>query len=483
MFYITALSIAGSDCSGGAGVEADIKTMSALGVYAASAITAITVQDTCGVKAVEAVSPDVVTAQIRTVITDIQPSAIKVGMVNDSDTINAIADGLRGFGYIDVVIDPIMVSSTGTCLMDPDALDCFCKRLLPLATLITPNVPEAEILSGMKIISVDDMRAAAVKIGQMGCRYVLIKGGHLSGDIKYDYLLRVDNGIERIYSEKTVSTHNTHGTGCTLSSAIVSFLARRLDMWKSVSEAKKYVSKALAEGGDVFIGKGIGPVNHLFAPVPLVKCESQCMGKIRTVQFITHSNDRFSYAEGAEKALEGGCRWIQIRMKDATDDEVTAVYNRLRPSCNASGAVLILDDRVHLVKSLNADGVHLGKNDMTVIEARKLLGPDYIIGATANTFDDIEAHYRDGADYIGCGPFRFTTTKKKLSPVLGLDGYKNIIDKMNVAGIKIPLVAIGGIVYDDIPQLISVGIDGVAVSGAILNSENPAAEMRKWMNL
>ena len=200
---------------------------------------------------------------------------------------------------------------------------------------------------------------------------------------------------------------------------------------------------------------------------------------MRAIQFITHETDNVSYVEGARMALEGGCRWIQLRMKDASDDEVRKAAAVIQPMCKEHDAIFLLDDRVELAKELKADGVHLGKNDMPVDEARRVLGEDYIIGGTANTFDDIERLARQGADYIGCGPFRFTTTKKNLAPVLGIEGYREIIKKMEEAGIDLPVVAIGGITADDIDDILATGVRGIAVSGTVLRAENPVEEMKQ----
>ena len=182
-------------------------------------------------------------------------------------------------------------------------------------------------------------------------------------------------------------------------------------------------------------------------------------------------------------ALEGGCRWIQLRMKDATDDEVRPVAIQALQLCRDYGATFIIDDRVELVRELGADGVHLGKNDMPIAEARRILGPDFIIGGTANTIWDVRTHYAAGADYIGCGPFRFTTTKKNLSPVLGLDGYRRIVIEMRAVHIDIPIVAIGGITQDDIYHILNTGIDGIALSGTVLRADNPVEKMKEIINI
>lgn len=199
------------------------------------------------------------------------------------------------------------------------------------------------------------------------------------------------------------------------------------------------------------------------------------------IQFITHSNNRYGYVDGARLALEGGCRWVQLRMKEATEVEFMAAAAEIGRLCKEHGATFVLDDHVEWVEKTGADGVHLGKNDMPIDEARKILGSDKIIGGTANTFEDVERLYRQGADYIGCGPFRFTTTKKNLSPVLGLEGYQHIIDQMKSHGINLPIVAIGGILESDIKSILATGVSGIAVSGGILNAENPAEEMQRFL--
>ena len=196
------------------------------------------------------------------------------------------------------------------------------------------------------------------------------------------------------------------------------------------------------------------------------------------VQFITHYTDRYTYLDSVRIALEGGCRWIQLRMKEVSPEEIIPIAKEAMAMCRKYGATFIIDDHVELVKLLGADGVHLGKNDMPISEARRILGKDFIIGGTANTFEDVRMHAEAGADYIGCGPFRFTTTKKNLSPVLGLEGYTDIVSKMKSEGINLPIVAIGGITKEDIPSLMKTGITGIAISGSVLRAENPIEEMK-----
>ena len=196
------------------------------------------------------------------------------------------------------------------------------------------------------------------------------------------------------------------------------------------------------------------------------------------IQFITHHNERYDYLDTVRLALEGGCRWIQLRVKDVTDDELRPMALEAQHLCREAGARFIIDDHVKLVKEIGADGVHLGKLDMPIAQARLLLGPDFIIGGTANTFDDVMAHWQAGADYIGCGPYRFTTTKKNLSPVLGLEGYRYIVSQMKAHGIDLPIVAIGGITLADVPEIMQTGVTGIALSGVVINASDPVREMQ-----
>ncbi|HCK24618.1 MAG TPA: thiamine phosphate synthase [Bacteroides graminisolvens] len=202
-----------------------------------------------------------------------------------------------------------------------------------------------------------------------------------------------------------------------------------------------------------------------------------------SLQFITHETEQFSYREGAFMALEAGCKWIQLRMKDVAVETVLQLAEELKKACENHHALLIIDDYVEVAREVKADGVHLGKNDMPIEEARKLLGEGFIIGGTANTFEDVKRHYEAGADYLGIGPFRFTTTKKNLSPVLGLEGYRNIKQQMIEAGIILPTVAIGGITVEDIPAILATGIEGIAMSGAILQAHDPAAEIKRILTM
>ena len=255
----TALSIAGSDSSGGAGIQADVKTMTMNGVYATTAITALTAQNTTGVRAIQEVTPEFLTQQIDAVFEDIFPDAIKIGMIPSSALIHRTAERLKFHRAQNVIVDPVMVATSGASLMKSEAVETLVKELLPLATLVTPNIPEAQVLSDMTILGEKDMVDAAKKIsGDYGCA-VLLKGGHSTCDAN-DLLYDGESAVW--FRGKRIDNPNTHGTGCTLSSAIAANLAKGFTLSESVGRAKDYISCALA--AQLNLGMGSGPMNHLF---------------------------------------------------------------------------------------------------------------------------------------------------------------------------------------------------------------------------
>ena len=262
--YNTVLTIAGSDSGGGAGIQADIKAISAMGCYAASAITAITVQNTLGVQAVHPVPLDILRGQIDAVLSDIGADAVKIGMLHSSEVVILVAEMIEKYGITNVVLDPVMVSTSGHRLIEEDAVEVIKSRLLPLARVITPNVPEAEILAGCKIAGEDEFEAIARRLSDNGNVSVLMKAGHLSGDSLVDYFYNAeDDTITRLQS-KRVQTKNTHGTGCTLSSAFAAALAKGEGLTMAATSAKNYIEQAIISGAAYEIGGGHGPVNHFW---------------------------------------------------------------------------------------------------------------------------------------------------------------------------------------------------------------------------
>ena len=252
------LIIAGSDSGGGAGIQGDIKTITCLGGYAATAITALTAQNTLGVFAIHDVPEDFIRQQIKLVLNDIGADVLKTGMLNKASVINVVVDIVLAYPKIPLVLDPVMFAKGGAALLEQTALATLKSHLIPLATIITPNIPEAEYLSGMTIKTVDDMRHAAKKILSLGCKSILLKGGHLEGEILTDLLLTPEG--ETIFEQPRINIKNTHGTGCALASAIATGIAQNMTLIETVKRARSYVFEAIKTAPN--IGSGHGPLNH-----------------------------------------------------------------------------------------------------------------------------------------------------------------------------------------------------------------------------
>lgn len=268
--YPIVLSIAGSDSSGGAGIQADLKTFSALGVYGATAITAITAQNTRGVHAQCPIPPEMVYDQITAVVEDLHPSFVKIGMLSNVGIVLAVAEALSKYS-LSIVLDPVMVSSSGHRLLSVEAQDIVKQKLLPMAMLITPNLPEMEALTGLPLSTYGEKEKAAKHLLDSGAKAILLKGGHEEGSVKTDILFTSspDGILSSLFSSESIPTRNIHGTGCTLSSAITAYLAKGLSMAEAIAAAKSYISEAIRAGADIEIGQGFGPVNHGFNPLKM----------------------------------------------------------------------------------------------------------------------------------------------------------------------------------------------------------------------
>jgi hydroxymethylpyrimidine/phosphomethylpyrimidine kinase len=270
MNYINVLTIAGSDSGGGAGIQADLKTFSALGCFGTSVITAVTAQNTMGVRSVHGIPAEIIKDQLQAVLEDILPVAIKIGMINQPEVVQVIEKELKSYNlHIPVILDPVMVATSGHRLIEPDTINQLIEKLFPLVTLVTPNIDEAIIISGQEIHNLEDMIAAGKKIIKKGAKAVLVKGGHLSGPIIYDVLIS-GNAAPVILKSAFIDSKNLHGTGCTLSSAIAAEMAKGNDLPIAIKNAKKYISKALQSGSKVKTGNGNGPLNHFFNPLKLI---------------------------------------------------------------------------------------------------------------------------------------------------------------------------------------------------------------------
>jgi hydroxymethylpyrimidine/phosphomethylpyrimidine kinase len=266
--YPRILSIAGSDSGGGAGIQADLKTIAALGCYGMTAITAITAQNTCGVSGIHAVPPEMLAAQIDAVMSDIGVDAVKIGMLHDPEVVHMVAAAIRKYKLQRVVLDPVMVATSGDVLIAPPTVAVLVKELFPLVTVITPNLDETSLLLNRPIQNHTDLDAAAHQLCALGVPAALVKGGHLPGDEVADVLLDA-SGKLHTFASKRIASQNTHGTGCTLSSAIACYLALGFNLFDAVAQARNYILQAIATGADVKTGAGHGPLNHGFAPVAM----------------------------------------------------------------------------------------------------------------------------------------------------------------------------------------------------------------------
>ncbi len=270
--YPSVLTIAGFDGSGGAGIQADIKTISALGCYATSVLTALPIQNTTGVKSIFSIPEHIVGEQIDTILEDIFPNSVKIGMVHSSKLVEIIVDKLKQNPHLPIVFDPVMVATSGHQLIEDNTIQTIIRQLFPIADVITPNLDEAAILAGMKIESIDEMKIAGKKIMKLGCKSLLLKGGHLKSK-QLTSLYFSTNGTVKSFEFPKYKTNNTHGSGCTLSSAIASYLAQKKSLSEAVRLGQDYIHQAIYHGKDVVIGKGNGPVNHFFNPQKLSKHE------------------------------------------------------------------------------------------------------------------------------------------------------------------------------------------------------------------
>lgn len=267
--YPIVLTIAGSDSGGGAGIQADLKTFSALGCFGTSAITAITAQNTLGVQGIHSVPPQMVRQQIEAVLEDLQPTAIKIGMIHTAELATTVAQALAGYQQIPVILDPVMVATSGARLIEETTVQTLQQSLFPLATLITPNLDEAEVLYGSKIENLDAMQTAAIALSK-SCNAVLLKGGHLKGEQVFDVLAQ-KNGSTEVFASPYIESSNVHGTGCTLSSAIAAYIAQGASLHEAIVMGRVFIANAIRYGSDVQTGKGNGPLNHFFNPKPLQK--------------------------------------------------------------------------------------------------------------------------------------------------------------------------------------------------------------------
>ena len=475
------LSIAGSDSGGGAGIQADLKTCSALGVYGATAITAVTVQNSRGVSGVHAVPPGVVGAQIAAVLGDIGADAIKTGMLPTAECVGAVADALAALPSLPpLVVDPVLVATSGDSLAGGGVGRAMVDRLFPLATVVTPNLIEAAALLGRDVCELEGSLAAveeaARELAALGPAWVLVKGGHASSGVEVVDVLHDGTTATRL-SARRVDTPVSHGTGCSLATALAAGLARGLDVPAAAAGAKAYVSGALAASAGLRVGGGPQwAMHHAYATVdwsrhgalkPPPGSGSTAPSRrppldLRVYAVTDPALDAAagrSTAGAAGAAAAGGATTIQIRDKSgdpgalvaATATSLTAIAGR---------AALLVNDRVDAALAAGADGAHVGQADLPAAGARTALGPGRLLGVSVKTVGQALAAQAAGADYVGAGAIAGTSTKD--TSVIGLEGLAAIC-----RAVSIPVVAIGGVGPANAAACIGAGAAGVAVVSAV----------------
>lgn len=476
------LVVAGSDSCGGAGIQADVKAVTALGGYAATALVALTAQNTLGVHGVHVAPIDFVTAQIDAVASDVRPDAVKTGMLADGATTRRVAEDVRRHGLRNVVVDTVMLAKGGARLMDADALEDLRSVLCPLAKLVTPNVPEGAALLGM---SEDefverDMATRARELGErLRCEWVLLKGGHCADGVRskvaVDYLYERASGEITRFEGARYDTRHTHGTGCTLSSAIATSLAQGYDVPTAVRRAKVYISEAIRTNPGY--GSGHGPLNHL----PFYSATAS-MGKVfdpRVLHLYLVSSASLTL-EKLEEALQAGVTIVQMRDKDTSTRMLVERARAMKAVCDKYSVPFIVNDRCDVAVAVDADGVHLGQSDMTCTEARHILGPNKWIGVSCRTEELARAAKADGADYIGCGAC-FGTDSKGDAKVIGVEGVAKVAKVARE--IALPIVAIGGISRDVASSVRrEARVDGLAVISSVADAPDVREAVRQLLS-
>ncbi|CAM8941798.1 unnamed protein product [Rhodiola kirilowii] len=474
------LTVAGSDSGGGAGIQADLKACAARGVYCSSVITAVTAQNTAGVQGVSIISEEFVAEQLKSVLSDMKVDVVKTGMLPSTGIVKVLLQSLKEFPVQALVVDPVMVSTSGDVLAGPSILDCFREELFPVASIVTPNIREASILlGGAEVKTVSDMRSAAKLIHAMGPRNVLIKGGDLPASMDAIDIFFDGKEFYELCSDR-VHTQNTHGTGCTMASCIAAELAKGSLMLLAVKVAKRFVEAALEYSKEMAIGKGPqGPFDHFMklktSSKPLPFNPSQLFLYAVTDSRMNKKWGR-SMTDAVKAAIEGGATIIQLREKDSDTREFVEAAQKCLEICRKYSVPLLINDRIDVALACNADGIHVGQSDMPAHVARSLLGPDKIIGVSCKTPEHALQAWADGADYIGCGGV-FPTTTKANNITVRLDGLKAVCSAS-----KLPVVAIGGIGVENAHSVMEIdcpNLKGVAVVSALFDQECVRSETLK----
>lgn len=476
-------TIAGSDSGGGAGIQADLKTMNALGTYGCSVITALTAQNTQTVSAIELPTPGMLQAQLEALRTDLPPVALKLGMLGDAQGIGIIANALQDLKTV-IVCDPVMVSTSGHALQQADALQALKNQLLPLVHLLTPNLPEAEILAEQVITSTEAMESAARKILQLGVRSVLIKGGHFDSDHAQDYWT---NGTQRAWlTSARIETDQTHGTGCTLSAAITAALGLGYQELDAIVIAKAYVNQGLRLAPKV--GQGQGPLAHLGWPetqddLPWITDTAKA-GQNRP-QFPDCGVHPLGFypivnrAEWLEKLLPLGVSTVQLRIKDLKGEALEREIAQASAYARQMNCRLFINDYWQLALKYNAYGVHLGQEDLATADLAAIQAAGLRLGVSTHCYREVARALSVRPSYLAVGPIFNTTTKTMYFQPQGLEAL--VRWRRSLPGY--PLVAIAGIFLDNAPEVLATGVDSIAVVRDVSQAENLPERVAQWLKL
>lgn len=477
-----AWTIAGSDSGGGAGVQADLATMNALGAHACTVITALTAQNTQGIVRIEYVPDDMIEAQVAALAGDLPPAAVKLGMLGTPGIVRALAAHLKKMPVF-VVCDPVMASTSGTALFAEGGREALVSELLPAVHLLTPNVPEAEALLGRPIRTHDDMRQAAHDLLKLGVKSVLLKGGHSGGVFSQDYW--TDGRAEWWFTSPRKKETHTHGAGCTLSAAIAAARALGYPELDAIVLAKAYVNQGLRHGGGV--GSGRGPLDHGGWPASpkdlpwmtrtaeegrrgllFPDCGPEPLGLYPIV-------DRATWVE---RLLPLGVKTIQLRIKDLTGEALDREVRTAVEIARRSNARLFINDHWHLAVKHRAYGAHLGQEDLPHADLAEMASAGLRLGLSTRSLEEVARAKAVRPSYVAIGALYPTPSKAIEYEPIGLEAFRRLRRLIDV-----PVAAIGGLTLDRAAEVRAAGADGFAVISDITAAPNPEARVKEWWGL
>lgn len=469
-----ALTIAGSDPSGGAGIQADLRTFAALGVVGISVITALTVQNSLGVQSVHPVPADVLAAQLDAILSDTRVQAVKIGMLGGADQVRTVAAALRKYAPPNIVLDPVLASTGGVPLLDEEGRAALLTELMPLCDLVTPNVPELGVLTGMATKYGGERAEAAGHLQSLGVKTVLVKGGHLPNCVA-DRLFHPGNRSEA-FTGPRVETAHTHGTGCLLSSAVAAILASGQTLEEAVATAKRLVARSLLFPVCTGKGRGYPDIQQgVLQANDIRRSHSALVSAVKGVYVVTDPVLRpgRKLSDIVSAALVGGAHTIQLRAKGLSDTHLASIARSAWLLAREKEAVFIVNDRVEVARDLS-DGVHLGPDDMTPAGARRLMRPNQLVGVSVATVEEARAA-APYASYFGVGAIFGSKTKLDAGEPIGVGRIREI----KAAFPDIPVVAIGGINADNIAEVARAGADAAAVVSAVVAAPDMEAATRE----